>query len=79
MTNSVLARAEALDALDSVLPFDRREFLAGLLSDEDVATLAPFGQARHWRKHFARPCLRPWLPRGLVSGSDGITAGLAGA
>lgn len=32
-------RAEALDALDSVLPFDRREFLAGLLTDDDVATL----------------------------------------
>lgn len=39
MTNSVAARAEALDALDSVLPFDRREFLAGLLTDSDVETL----------------------------------------
>ena len=35
----VLRRAEALDALDSVLPFDRREFLAELLSDGDVETL----------------------------------------
>lgn len=34
-----LRRAEALDALDSVLPFDRREFLAGILSDDDVETL----------------------------------------
>jgi len=34
-----LRRAEALDALDSVLPFDRREFLAGLLTDDDVETL----------------------------------------
>ncbi|MBP0440394.1 site-specific integrase [Tianweitania sediminis] len=32
-------RAEALDALDSVLPFDRRDFLAELLTDDDVATL----------------------------------------
>ncbi|ESY64085.1 integrase [Mesorhizobium sp. LNHC252B00] len=32
-------RAEALDALDSVLPFDRRDVLAGLLTDDDVATL----------------------------------------
>ncbi|MET2831469.1 site-specific integrase [Mesorhizobium shangrilense] len=39
MTSSVAARAEALDALDSVLPFDRREFLAGLLTDSDVETL----------------------------------------
>ncbi|MER8563669.1 tyrosine-type recombinase/integrase [Mesorhizobium sp. M0578] len=36
---SVASRAEALDALDSVLPFDRRDFLAGLLTDDDVATL----------------------------------------
>ncbi|MER9304296.1 site-specific integrase [Mesorhizobium sp. M0496] len=36
---SVARRAEALDALDSVLPFDRRDFLAGLLTDDDVATL----------------------------------------
>lgn len=34
-----LRRAEALDALDSVLPFDRREFLAEILSDDDVETL----------------------------------------
>ncbi|RWG04517.1 site-specific integrase [Mesorhizobium sp.] len=39
MTGSVLTRAEALDALDSVLPFDRREFLAEILSDDDAETL----------------------------------------
>ncbi|RJT23814.1 integrase [Mesorhizobium waimense] len=38
-TELVARRAEALDALDSVLPFDRRDFLAGLLTDDDVATL----------------------------------------
>ncbi|AFL50674.1 integrase [Sinorhizobium fredii] len=32
-------RAEELDALDAILPFDRRDQLAGLLTDEDVATL----------------------------------------
>jgi len=32
-------RAEALDALEAVLPFDRRDFLAGLLTDDDVETL----------------------------------------
>lgn len=32
-------RAEALDALDAVLPFDRRTRLAAGLSDDDVATL----------------------------------------
>ncbi|CAM5280337.1 hypothetical protein ATER59S_00390 [Aquamicrobium terrae] len=34
-----LRRAEALDALDSVLPYHRRDFLAGILSDDDVETL----------------------------------------
>ncbi|MER8548869.1 tyrosine-type recombinase/integrase [Mesorhizobium sp. M1169] len=34
-----LRRAEALDALESVLPFDRRDFLAELLTDDDVETL----------------------------------------
>ncbi|NVD42864.1 site-specific integrase [Ensifer sp. HO-A22] len=32
-------RAVALDALDSILPFDRRDQLAALLTDDDVATL----------------------------------------
>ncbi|MBW0368283.1 site-specific integrase [Ensifer adhaerens] len=32
-------RAEELDALDAILPFDRRDQLAALLTDEDVATL----------------------------------------
>lgn len=35
----VLRRAEALDALDAILPFDRRDQLAELLTDDDVATL----------------------------------------
>jgi hypothetical protein len=34
----VVRRAEALDALESVLP-DRRDFLAEILTDDDVATL----------------------------------------
>jgi integrase len=34
-----LRRAEALDALDAVLPFDRRDKLAEILSDDDVDTL----------------------------------------
>jgi integrase len=38
-TDPKTRRAEALDTLDSVLPFDRREQLAGLLTDDDVATL----------------------------------------
>lgn len=36
---AVLKRAEELDALDAILPFDRRDQLAVLLTDDDVATL----------------------------------------
>lgn len=35
----VLKRAEELDALNAILPFDRRDQLAALLTDDDVATL----------------------------------------
>ncbi|KOF12476.1 integrase [Ensifer adhaerens] len=38
-TASVITRAEQLDALDAILPFDRRDQLALLLTDDDVATL----------------------------------------
>lgn len=37
--DSVLQRAEELDALDAILPFDRRDQLAALLTNDDVATL----------------------------------------
>ncbi|MGE7065511.1 integrase, partial [Agrobacterium tumefaciens] len=36
---NMLRRAEELDALDAILPFDRRDQLAELLTDDDVATL----------------------------------------
>ncbi|MDX0411621.1 phage integrase family protein [Sinorhizobium medicae] len=36
---AVHRRAEELDALDAILPFDRRDRLAALLTDDDVATL----------------------------------------
>ncbi|QND44358.1 tyrosine-type recombinase/integrase (plasmid) [Rhizobium lusitanum] len=38
-TDPVQRRAEELDALDAILPFDRRDQLATLLTDDDVATL----------------------------------------
>lgn len=41
----VTRRAEALDALDSVLPFDRRDLLAELLTDDDVETLRHLAKA----------------------------------
>lgn len=37
--NARLIRTEQLDALEAVLPFDRRDKFAELLTDEDVATL----------------------------------------
>jgi integrase len=51
------ARAEELDALDAILPFNRREKLAGLLTDEDVATL----------KHLAKQGLGANTMRALAS------------
>jgi integrase len=53
----VARRAEALDALDAVLPFDRREQLAALLTDDDVATL----------RHLAREGLGDNSLRALAS------------
>ena len=38
-STATLKRAEELDALDAILPFDRRDQLAALLTDDDVATL----------------------------------------
>jgi integrase len=52
-----LARAEGLDALDAILPFNRREKLAELLTDEDVATL----------KHLAKQGLGTNTMRALAS------------
>ncbi|MCO5066770.1 MAG: site-specific integrase [Rhizobiaceae bacterium] len=39
VSDETLRRAEALDALDAVLPFGRRDVLAEILTDDDVATL----------------------------------------
>ncbi len=38
-SQAVHRRAEELDALDAILPFDRRDQLAALLTDDDVDTL----------------------------------------
>ncbi|MBB5577862.1 integrase [Rhizobium paranaense] len=53
----VLQRAEELDALDAILPFARRDQLATLLTDEDVATL----------KHLAREGMGANALRALAS------------
>jgi integrase len=39
LTTAMLRRATELDALDAILPFDRRDRLAELLTDDDIATL----------------------------------------
>jgi integrase len=52
-----LSRAEELDALDAILPFSRRERLAELLTDQDVATL----------KHLAKQGLGANTMRALAS------------
>src|SRR6188474_1708345 len=38
-TDAVLKRSVELDALDAILPFDRRDQLAEILTDDDVETL----------------------------------------
>ncbi|MDX0482440.1 integrase, partial [Sinorhizobium medicae] len=43
-SRAVVRRAEELDALDAILPFDRRDQLAALLTDDDVATLKHLAQ-----------------------------------
>ncbi|ASW09980.1 site-specific integrase [Rhizobium sp. 11515TR] len=53
----VLSRAEELDALDAILPFARRDQLATLLTDDDVATL----------KHLAREGMGANTLRALAS------------
>ncbi len=55
--DAILRRAEELDALDAILPFDRRDQLAALLTDDDVATL----------KHLAQEGMGENTLRALVS------------
>jgi hypothetical protein len=38
-SHNLTRRAEALDSLDAILPLDRRDLLAALLTDDDVDTL----------------------------------------
>lgn len=40
----LIRRATELDALEAILPFNRRDQLAGLLTDDDVATLKHLAQ-----------------------------------
>lgn len=42
--DELLRRATELDALEAILPFNRRDQLAGLLTDDDVATLKHLAQ-----------------------------------
>ena len=77
-THLVQRRAEALDALRLRLPFDRREVLAELLTDEDVETL------RHLAKqgigeNSLRARFRPRLSRSPAGCRHRKTATLLGA
>lgn len=40
----LLSRATELDALEAILPFNWRDQLAGILTDDDVATLKHLAQ-----------------------------------
>jgi hypothetical protein len=56
-SDAALVRAQELDALDAILPLNRREKLAELLTDDDVATL----------KHLAKQGLGANTMRALAS------------
>ncbi|ODR93166.1 hypothetical protein A8M32_01180 [Sinorhizobium alkalisoli] len=52
-SEAVHRRTEQLDALDALLPFDRRDQLAALLTDDDVETLKHLA-AKAWAKNTLR-------------------------
>ncbi|MCG5486293.1 MAG: site-specific integrase [Sinorhizobium meliloti] len=55
-SDAVLKRSEQLDALDAILPFDRRDQLAAILTDDDVETLkhlASEGMGQNTMRAFA--------------------------
>ena len=56
-----LTRANQLDALAGVLPLERRDQLAALLTDQDIAT-PRHPVERGMGENTLRPCLRPRLP-----------------
>ncbi len=58
-------RAHQLDALAAVLPMDRRDRLAQLLTDDDVETLKHLAREGHGRERAAGPGLGPRLSRGM--------------
>lgn len=60
--HEILKRAEELDALDAILPFDRRDQLASLLTDEDVATLKHLASEGMGDKYHAGVGVRSRLP-----------------
>ena len=59
-------RALELDTLAAILPMDRRDRLAELLTDDDVATLTHLARG-HGRQHPAGAGLRPRLPQILIA------------
>jgi hypothetical protein len=54
-------RANQCEALAGVLPLERRDQLAALLTDQDVAT-PRHRVERGMGENTLRPCLRPRLP-----------------
>ena len=65
-----LHRANELDALTGILPLERREALAALLTDEDVATLKHLGRERNGPPYPAGIGLRFGLPGSMDPGCD---------
>jgi hypothetical protein len=77
-SDAVLKRSEQLDALDAILPFDRRDQLAAILTDDDVETLkhlASEGIGENTMRALASDLayLEGWCLMGSVPGGGGMT------
>jgi len=71
-----LSRAEEPDALDAILPFDRRDQLAELLTDDDVATLKHLAREA-WATNTIERWPRISLSRSLVQSDKRRSPALA--
>lgn len=65
-------RTEELDTIAAVLPMERRDELAELLTDHDVESLRHLVNRRpgDGRQHTSRPHLRSRLSRSMGTGGD---------
>ena len=71
-------RALQLDTLSAILPMERRDRLAELLTDDDVETLKHLAREGMGENTSAGTIVRSRLPRGLGAGRDRRVLAVAG-